>query len=150
MIFIAHYIDDLRLCNELGWECFYSFSARDYFEMYDACDLVISPRVHGCGMAASLGIPSIAIPHDGRISTVSGFGAMVAKVGEAHGGDQADIPDTDDADGAVRLRAQCSGFSERAIAIMSLLGMSSRSVFCTQYAVWPEMNATMWMCEPLK
>jgi hypothetical protein len=82
VIFIAHYIDDLRLCNELGWDCAYSFSSRDYFEIYDACDLVVSPRVHGCGMAASLGIPSIAIPHDGRISTVSGFGATLAEVGD--------------------------------------------------------------------
>lgn len=74
---IVHYIDDLttakKLFDPLQIPVYYSYDSQDYFDIYSACDLVLSTRVHGCGIAASLGIPSIAIAHDDRAETCKGF-----------------------------------------------------------------------------
>lgn len=78
-VYIAHYLDDLALAKSLNLPCRYSFRAEDFESLYEDCDLVISTRVHGAGIAASLGIPSILISHDGRAETGQGFGAIIAK-----------------------------------------------------------------------
>ncbi len=81
MVCIGHYLDDLALAESAGIPCRYSFRSEDYEEFYSDCDLVVSARVHGAGIAASLGIPSILIAHDGRAETAHGFGAVVVPPG---------------------------------------------------------------------
>jgi polysaccharide pyruvyl transferase WcaK-like protein len=44
----------------------YSSYAEDYFDLYKECDAILGTRVHGSGLASSMGIPSILIPHDER------------------------------------------------------------------------------------
>ena len=51
----------------------YSYDSKDYIKIYKNFDLVISPRVHGCGISSSLGIPSFIIKHDDRGDTADGF-----------------------------------------------------------------------------
>lgn len=73
---VCHWIEDLIfLESDLGdkYPLRYSYDARDYINIYDQYDLVISTRVHGSGMAASLGIPSFTISHSARTDTVNGF-----------------------------------------------------------------------------
>lgn len=74
---VCHYIDELapayRIFADDGVDILYSYDSRDYLDIYADFDLVISPRVHGCGIAASLGIPSISIVHDDRGTTTKGF-----------------------------------------------------------------------------
>ena len=74
---ICHYINEVELAHKLFNRCnvdiLYSFDAKDYFNIYKRFDLVISPRVHGCGISASLGIPSFIIKHDARGNTADGF-----------------------------------------------------------------------------
>lgn len=74
---ICHYVDELAVAHHfatpLGVPVCYSYDAQDYFSIYQKCDLVISPRVHGCGIAASLGIPGLALAHDQRADTCKGF-----------------------------------------------------------------------------
>lgn len=76
-IAICHYIDELsfasRFFAEFSVPVHYAFDAKDYFDIYRTCDIVISPRVHGCGLASSFGIPSINISHDFRAATTEGF-----------------------------------------------------------------------------
>ncbi len=73
---VCHWIEDLiclqkKLGNSIPIR--YSYDAKDYLTFYDQYDLVISTRVHGSGMAASLGIPSFTISHSRRTDTVNGF-----------------------------------------------------------------------------
>ena len=74
---ICHYIDELpvahRLFDAQTTNILYSYSSEDYLKLYEQCDLVISPRVHGCGIASSLAIPNICIAHDNRAETTAGF-----------------------------------------------------------------------------
>lgn len=73
--FIVHYIDELPVLRDRFPEHVmrYSFDSADYYDIFSDYDLVISTRVHGCGAAASLGIPSISIGHDFRSDTTDGF-----------------------------------------------------------------------------
>ncbi len=73
---VCHWIEDLIcLRKELGntYPIRYSYDAKDYLDIYDQYDLVISTRVHGSGMAASLGIPTFTLAHSRRTDTVKGF-----------------------------------------------------------------------------
>ena len=70
---ICHYIDELNPLSELGVPIHYSYDAGDYFDIYDRFNLIVTTRVHGAGIAASLGIPSFVIKHSARSSTVDGF-----------------------------------------------------------------------------
>jgi exopolysaccharide biosynthesis predicted pyruvyltransferase EpsI len=76
---IAHYIDDYLLARKSfpDSKVYYSSDSNDFIDIYDQFDFIVSPRVHGCGMAASLGIPSINLAHDARGSTTEGFLAKV-------------------------------------------------------------------------
>jgi len=78
---LAHYLDDLSLARSLGLPCRYSFRSEDYPALYEDCDLVVTARVHGAGLAASLGIPAILVSHDGRAETGRGFGAEIVAAG---------------------------------------------------------------------
>ena len=74
---ICHYIDELPVAHKLfanyNVEIFYSYNSSDYQRIYNNIDILISSRVHGCGIASSLGIPSIAIIHDPRGTTAELF-----------------------------------------------------------------------------
>jgi len=76
---IAHYVTDWSYGRDqvFGSDVRYSFVAEDYVEIYKDCDLIISTRIHACGLAASLGIPSICLPHDDRVDTVKGFKSLI-------------------------------------------------------------------------
>ncbi len=60
----------------------YSAFAEDYEAIFDACDLVVGPRVHGSGLAASLGIPNVLVQHSARGLTGWGFLSVIAKPGD--------------------------------------------------------------------
>ncbi len=90
--YIAHYIDDLKLAQSLGKDVLYSAYAEDYAALFDRFDVVLSTRIHGCGIAASLAIPNVLIPHDGRYQTALKFGSSVAEPD----GDLAEIVDAMD------------------------------------------------------
>jgi len=83
--FIAHYIDDLvSVRNDFPeWPVHYSYDSQDYFKIYDRFDLVIGPRIHGIGLAASQGIPGILVGHDGRARTAAGFKAQIVSIEES-------------------------------------------------------------------
>ncbi|GLB24719.1 hypothetical protein LXJ15735_09600 [Lacrimispora xylanolytica] len=72
---VCHYIDELPLAKRDFPEAdvLYSYKAEDYVDIYRDFDMVIGPRVHGIGCAASLLIPGIAILHDARGETCQGF-----------------------------------------------------------------------------
>lgn len=83
---VCHYIDELpvafREFRRFGVDVRYSFNAQEYADIYRECDFVVSPRVHGCGIASSLGIPSIHVSHDAlRSDTTDGFRARTLQVG---------------------------------------------------------------------
>ena len=73
--FICHYIDEVPLARSEfpGHEVKYSFESMDYFKLYARYDLVVGPRVHGIGVAASIGVPGVALVHDHRGSACEGF-----------------------------------------------------------------------------
>ncbi|WP_346064503.1 hypothetical protein, partial [Lacrimispora amygdalina] len=72
---VCHYIDEIPLAKRdfPGAKVLYSYKAEDYVDIYHDFDMVIGPRVHGIGCAASLLIPGIAILHDARGETCQGF-----------------------------------------------------------------------------
>lgn len=75
---VAHYIDEFSDYYErklFDNPIRYSYDSADYLRIYGEFDLVIGPRVHGIGAAASLGIPGIHLGHDHRSDTVHGFKA---------------------------------------------------------------------------
>lgn len=78
-VIICHYIDEFEeACEIFGADnVLYSYDSKDYFEIYSNCQLVISPRVHGCGISSSLGIPNIGLIHDKRGETARGFGSYL-------------------------------------------------------------------------
>jgi polysaccharide pyruvyl transferase WcaK-like protein len=83
---IAHWIEDLIcLKRDLSPEIVirYSYDAKDYLAIYDRYDLVVSTRVHGTGMAASLGIPTLTISHSMRTDTVRGFLSRIIQSGQS-------------------------------------------------------------------
>ena len=77
--YIAHYVDDWVFASERGVadRTHYSSFSEDFVDIYDRFDAVVATRVHGAGMAASLGIPSLLVNHDGRGETGKGFLAPV-------------------------------------------------------------------------
>ena len=75
VIIICHYIDELHYAQRDFPEedIRYSYDSADYMEIYKECDIVIGSRIHGIGIATSLGIPSIPIKYDSRGGTIDGF-----------------------------------------------------------------------------
>ena len=83
---VCHWIEDLIcLQKDIGdrYPLRYSFDAKDYLDIYDRYDLVVSTRVHGSGMAASLGIPTFSIANTIRTDTVWGFLSEIITPDEA-------------------------------------------------------------------
>lgn len=75
--YIGHYFDDVVEGRRRNIPVRYSAFAEDYEDIFGACDLVIAPRIHACGLSSSMGIPNIAIAHDGRADAVNGFGSLL-------------------------------------------------------------------------
>lgn len=75
IVIICHYVDELILAERdfNGVDIYYSYNSDDYFKIYEQCDLVIGSRIHGIGLATSLGIPSIPLKYDFRAGTYKGF-----------------------------------------------------------------------------
>ena len=73
--FVAHYIDEIPVLARRFPEhaIRYSFDSAEYADIFNRYDLVISTRVHACGIAASSGVPSISLGHDFRSDTTAGF-----------------------------------------------------------------------------
>jgi len=78
---IVHYIDDLfsALSRFPQDAVYYSHDWIDYKTFYLECDAVITTRVHGAGLAASMGIPSIVMKHSPRMDTCQGFLSKVVE-----------------------------------------------------------------------
>lgn len=76
---VCHYIDEIfdAECKFQNIPIRYSYDSRAYFDIFNRYDLVIGPRIHGIGLAASMGIPGIAIKHDMRGDTAKGFNAVM-------------------------------------------------------------------------
>lgn len=73
---ICHYLHELAYCEDIFGQHMpvrYSYNADDYISIYDSFDFVVTTRVHGLGMAASLGIPGFLISHSTRSATGLGF-----------------------------------------------------------------------------
>lgn len=78
---ICHYIDEVAEARHHfpDLAVAYSYDAADYLEIYHECDLIYGPRVHGIGLAASMGIAGVALSHDSRGSTCEGFLAQIVE-----------------------------------------------------------------------
>lgn len=57
----------------------YRYDASEYVDLLSSYDLIVSSRVHGCGLSSSLTIPNLMIAHDERGGTVKGFGSTIVK-----------------------------------------------------------------------
>lgn len=79
---VCHYLDEVQYLAALNVPIRYSYDARDYFEIFNQYDLLITTRVHGAGAAASLGIPSFVIAHSARSGTVKGFRSEIINPAE--------------------------------------------------------------------
>lgn len=83
-LIICHYIDELvvahKTFDKYNIPILYSYDSKDYIQIYSEFDCVISPRVHGCGISSSLGIPNINIAHDDRAATCNGFLSKQANI----------------------------------------------------------------------
>jgi hypothetical protein len=81
--FLCHTYVDFCDCNTLfpDADIFYSSLAEDYIKEYDSVDVVVGTRIHGMGLAASLGIPGVFVPmpSDDRASAVKGFNSIFAE-----------------------------------------------------------------------
>ena len=72
---VCHGVDEIALAmRDLpGLPVRYSYDSADYLDIYARYDLVVGSRVHGVGLAASLGVPGVALVHDRRGTTCEGF-----------------------------------------------------------------------------
>lgn len=72
---VCHYIDEIEDAAKIYGidKIRYDFDALEYRNIFARYDMVVSSRVHGCGMASSSGVPNALIAHDLRADTVKGF-----------------------------------------------------------------------------
>lgn len=72
---VCHYIDEIEDAAKIYGidKIRYDFDALGYRKIFASYDMVVSSRVHGCGMASSSGVPNALIAHDLRADTVKGF-----------------------------------------------------------------------------
>ena len=82
---ICHYADELwelAPVFESRLPILYSYDPKDYAALYGDFDLTVTTRVHGAGLAASLGMPSLLLKHSTRSDTAEGFLSEVVAVPE--------------------------------------------------------------------
>lgn len=94
---VCHHIDEVLDAKK----CFpnlvvrYSYNEFDYEKIYQRYAFCVTPNVHGCGLCASLGIPSCLLPVDHRSDTAKGFlskvtwelgeiASEISNIGELH------------------------------------------------------------------
>lgn len=70
---ISHYSHEVPILSKLYRNINFSYNLEDYISFYLMGCLVVSSRVHGCGIASSLGIPNIGFNQDFRQNTLDGF-----------------------------------------------------------------------------
>ena len=82
---ICHYIDEMAEAKRefKNQEIHYSFDSRDYLSIYQRFDFIVGSRVHGLGIAASMGIPGVMISHDVRSDTVKGFLSQIISTSDS-------------------------------------------------------------------
>ena len=78
-VIVCHHIDEVdEAMREFpSLEVRHSYDEHGYFGIYGDCDFVVSPKVHGCGVCASMGIPGVLLPTDRRADTADGFLSFV-------------------------------------------------------------------------
>lgn len=77
---VCHYVDEVAELRALFGDDLkmrYAYDAADYLDIYDGFDLTVTTRVHGAGLAASLGLPGFLIGHSVRAATAEGFRATI-------------------------------------------------------------------------
>lgn len=82
--FIAHYVDEVcHFRTVLGGRIpiRYSYDPSEYAAMFEEFDLLVTTRVHGAGLAASMGVPGVVIGHSARSETVKGFLSAIVRPG---------------------------------------------------------------------
>lgn len=73
---VCHRCDELPLAKKRFPKATvrYFYNVNDLIDFYGNYSFVISPRIHGCGLAASFGIPSLCtLVDDFRLGAVDGF-----------------------------------------------------------------------------
>ena len=80
--FVCHYVDELESIEKdfQNATYHYHYDAAQYEQIFKQFDCIISPRIHGCGIASSLGIPNIHIAHSDRSETTKGFKSFLHAV----------------------------------------------------------------------
>lgn len=76
---VAHYANEVPFLQaQFGRRLpvLYAYDPADYIDLYDGFDLTVTTRVHGAGLCASLGVPSVIIRHSARSGTAEGFLSM--------------------------------------------------------------------------
>ena len=79
-VIVVHHVNELRdAMDEFpGLDVRCSYDERRYPLIYSDCDYVVTPRVHGVGVCASMGIPGALLPTDWRAGSAEGFLAVSA------------------------------------------------------------------------
>lgn len=82
---ICHTLEDYMEAKRLfpATPSLHSSFSEDWEEIYDTFDFIVGSRVHGAGIASSLGIPNILIDHSRRCQTAELFGTHILQVGES-------------------------------------------------------------------
>ena len=72
---VCHHVDELKDAMEHfpNLDIRYHYDEHKYADIYWDADFVITPKVHGCGCCASMGIGGAFLPTDFRSDTVDGF-----------------------------------------------------------------------------
>ena len=77
---VCHHIDELNdaMTHFPNLEVRYHYDEHEYADIYWDADFTVTPKVHGCGCCASMGIGSVLLPTDSRSGTVEGFLSTVS------------------------------------------------------------------------
>lgn len=91
----------------------YLYDAAEYPGMMAQYRYAVSSRVHGCGIASSVGVPNVLLGHDRRALTVAGFGSATSL-------DRGEILELiRGAEDAAELATQSRALQERKAAVMA-------------------------------
>jgi len=86
VLVICHYLDDFVQARDLfrksvsSEQIVYSSEAADFLRVYRGLSLVVSIRVHGACLAASMGRPAVHLGYDSRMETVKHCGQIAFDV----------------------------------------------------------------------
>lgn len=77
---VCHYVDEFYHYSDKNVR--YSYDLKDYVKFYQGAEVVISSRIHGCALAASMGIKTIGFAEDFRAGTMHGFKTKILNYGD--------------------------------------------------------------------